>query len=55
MLGATLLVSLLQFPGGDPGAALPLQCVLSFARNIALFVLVFIDVLRMGDALASRV
>jgi hypothetical protein len=55
MLGATLLVSLLQFPGGDPGAALPLQCVISFARNIALFVLVFIDVRRMGDALASRV
>ena len=48
LLGVTLLVSLLQYPGTETGAALPVQCALAFARNLALFLLVYLDAPRVG-------
>jgi hypothetical protein len=47
MLGATLLLSLLQYPGTETGSILPVQCALALARNAVMFLIVYADAPRM--------
>jgi hypothetical protein len=48
LLGATVTVSLLQYPGTEAWSALPVQCGLALARNLALFLMVLLDAGRVG-------
>ena len=43
LLGATVVVSLLQYPGTESWSALPVQAVIVGARNLALLYLVYYD------------
>ena len=43
LLGATVLVSLLQYPGTESWSALPVQTALVLARNLALLGMVYFD------------
>ena len=51
LLCATLLVSIIQYPGAEAAGALPVQFALALARNVALFALVFLDARRIADGL----
>jgi hypothetical protein len=46
LLTVTVLVSVLQYPGAEAGAALPVQFALALGRNVALFAVVVADARR---------